>query len=52
MVEIRRLLKDLIMLLQHIAEEDYEMLEIMDLSAIKKDLGPWLIDGYPLYQGS
>jgi hypothetical protein len=52
MVEITRLLKDLIMLLQHIAEEDYEMREIMDLRAIKKDLGPWFIDGYPLYQGS
>jgi hypothetical protein len=51
MDEITRLIKDLIRLLQHIAEEDYEMLERMDLTEIKQELGPWFIAGYPLYQG-
>jgi hypothetical protein len=52
MDEITRLLKDLIKLLQTIAEEDNELLERMDLTEIKKELGPWFIAGYPLYQGS
>jgi hypothetical protein len=49
MDEITRLLKDLIKLLQTIAEEDNELLETRDLT---KELGPWFIAGYPLYQGS
>jgi hypothetical protein len=52
MDEITRLLKDLIRLLQHIAEEDCETLERMDLREIKQELGAWFIAGYPLYQGS
>ena len=53
MDEITRLLKDLIRLLQHIAEEDYEMLgERTDLTEIKQELGSWFIADYPLYQGA
>ena len=52
MDEITRLLKDLIRLLQHIGEEDYEMLESMDLTGIKQELDSWFIAGYPLYQWS
>ena len=52
MDEIAKLIKDLIRLLQHIAEGDCETLENMDLSELKQELGPWFIADYPLYQGS
>jgi hypothetical protein len=53
MDEITRLLKDLRKLLQNIPEEDrYKILEIVDLSELKEELGPWFIADYPLYQGS
>ena len=52
MNEITRLIKELIRLLQTIAEEDYEIPETMDLTEIKQALGPWFIAGYPLYEGS
>ncbi|MBN1761934.1 MAG: hypothetical protein JW878_02480 [Methanomicrobia archaeon] len=58
MDEITRLIKDLIRLLQTIAEADAEeedcceLLESANMSEIKRELGPWFIAGYPLYQGS
>ena len=53
MDEMTRLIKDLMNLLQTIAEEDYEMLvERTDLTEIKQELGSWFIADYPLYQGA
>jgi hypothetical protein len=52
MDEITRLIKDLIRLLQNISEEDYGILDSVDLSELKQELGSWFIADYPLYQGS
>ncbi|HUV02363.1 MAG TPA: hypothetical protein VMW67_02780 [Desulfobacteria bacterium] len=57
MDEITRLIKDLIRLLQTIAEAEEEdccekLLESANMSEIKQELGSWFIADYPLYQGA
>jgi hypothetical protein len=47
-----RLIKDVLKILQNISEEDYGILESVDFSELKQELGAWFIADYPLYQGS
>jgi predicted translin family RNA/ssDNA-binding protein len=54
-VEITRLMKELVQLLQNISEEgevksEDEIAERVE--AIKRELGAWFIDGCPIYQAS
>ena len=51
--EIRRLTKELRRLLQNIPDSGFEEGEIEERhEEIKRELGSWFIDGYPLYQAS
>lgn len=58
MDEITRLIKDLIRLLQTIAEAEgededcSELLKSANVREIKQELDPWVIADYLLYQGS
>jgi hypothetical protein len=52
MDEISRLINDLIRILQNISEEDYEIMERVEINEIKQELGSWFIADYSLYQGS
>ena len=52
MDEITRLINDLIRILQNISEEDYEIMERVEINEIKQELGSWFIADYSLYQGS
>jgi predicted translin family RNA/ssDNA-binding protein len=54
-VEITRLMKELVQLLQNISEEgevksEDEIAERVE--AIKRELGAWFIGGCPIYQAS
>ena len=54
-VELTRLMKELLPLLQNISEEGEVKRENAigeRVEAIKRELGAWFIDGYPIYQGS
>ena len=54
-VELTRLMKGLLPLLQNIAEEGEVKSEdeiAGRVEAIKRELGAWFIDGYQIYQGS
>ncbi len=52
-MEITRLMKELARLLQNIHMTEGEEGEIGErVEAIKRELGSWFIDGYPLYQAS
>ncbi|MCW3133571.1 MAG: hypothetical protein N2V78_04500 [Methanophagales archaeon] len=52
-VEITRLMKDLMKLFQNISNAGFEEGEMRErFDAIKRELGSWFKDGYPLYQGS
>lgn len=52
-MEITRLMKELARLLQDVAEEVESGAEIDErVEAIKRELGSWFIDDYPLYQAS
>lgn len=52
-IELTRLMKELMRLLQHISEEGESEEEIDErFKAIKRELGSWFIDGYSLYQAS
>ena len=53
--ELTRLMKELLPLLQNIAEEGEVKSEdeiAGRVEAIKRELGAWFIDGYQIYQGS
>ncbi len=51
--EITRLMKDLMRLFQNIPNSGFAEGEIRErLEEIKRELGSWFIDGYPLYQAS
>jgi len=52
MDEITRLINDLIRILQNISEENYEIMERVEINDIKQELGSWFIADYSLYQGS
>lgn len=52
MDEITRLINDLIRILQNISEENYEIMERIEINDIKQELGSWFIADYSLYQGS
>jgi len=51
-IELTRLMKELMRLLQQmsLSEEEAEIDERFE--AIKRELGSWFIDGYSLYQAS
>ena len=52
-VEIRRLTRELMRLFQNIPDSGFEEGEIEERhEEIKRELGSWFIDGYPLYQAS
>ena len=52
-MEITRLMKDLMWLLQNMSEFEEGKGEIEErLEEIKSELGSWFIDGYPLYHAS
>jgi len=54
-VELTRLMKGLLPLLQNIGEEGEVKSEdeiAGRVEAIKRELGAWFIDGYQIYQGS
>ncbi len=54
-VELTRLMKELLSLLQNISEEGEVKSEdeiAGRVEAIKRELGAWFIDSYPIYQGS
>ncbi|MCK4398114.1 MAG: hypothetical protein KAV25_03910 [Methanophagales archaeon] len=54
-VELTRLMKELLPLLQNISEEGEVKSEdeiAGRVEAIKRELGAWFIDGYQIYQGS
>ena len=54
-VELTKLMKDLLPLLQNISEEGEVKSEdeiAGRVEAIKRELGAWFIDGYQIYQGS
>jgi len=54
-VELTRLVKGLLPLLQNISEEGEVKSEdeiAGRVEAIKRELGAWFIDGYQIYQGS
>ncbi len=52
-VEIRRLTRELMRLLQNIPDSGFEEGEMeRRFGDTKRELGSWFIDGYPLYQAS
>jgi len=52
-VEITRVMKELMRLLQNIHSSEFEGGEMEErLDAIKRELGSWFIDGYQLYHAS
>jgi len=54
-VELTRLMKELLSLLQNISEEGEVKSEdeiAGRVESIKRELGAWFIDSYPIYQGS
>ncbi|NAS89615.1 hypothetical protein C4E24_07780 [ANME-1 cluster archaeon AG-394-G21] len=56
-VELTRLMKGLLQLLQNISDEGEVKVKSEDeiagrVEAIKNELGAWFIDDYPIYQAS
>ena len=56
-VELTRLMKGLLQLLQNISDEGEVKVKSEDeiagrVEAIKRELGAWFIDGCPIYQAS
>ena len=54
-VELTRLMKGLLQLLQNISDEGEVKSEdeiAIRVEAIKRELGAWFIDDYPIYQAS
>jgi len=52
-IELTRLMKELLRLLQHMPSSEVEEGRIDErVEAIKRELGSWFMDGQPLYQAS
>lgn len=51
-IELTRLMKELMRLLQHMSLSEGEAEIDERFEAIKRELGSWFLDGYSLYQAS
>jgi len=52
-IELTRLMKELLRLLQHMPSSEVEEGRIDErVEAIKRELGSWFMEGQPLYQAS
>jgi hypothetical protein len=55
-IELTRVVGEIMKLLQNLSEEEVEAdgeEEIKErFEAIKRELGPWFVEGYPLFQAS